>query len=208
MMIRGPLLAVLVALAVPAAADFGDAAFATPLESFAQSAAPIFAHQKSGSKRISAEPAEPAAPAVIPTDSQAWQKLIVAVKKDGKYKPGQHNLPATYTLVEAIGDAKSDHVVRIVSFLGDLNDHDQFKAESAILRVMTFTRGADGNMTIEQWGIETDVYGEVSDASHDTMVQDKNGKPLSEAVDKTLMAGDPRIKAQLDALVGHWAKRE
>ena len=205
-MIQGPLLAVLVSLAVPAAAD-GDAAFAAALDGFVKSAAPIFAQQKELPKgKAAAKPAKPAAPAPLAADEKAWQKLIEAVKKDGKFKPGQLIMPATFTLEESTGDVKGDHVVRIVSFIGGINDDDEFEAEGAMLMSKTYTVAADGSTTIEHWGIGTDVYGEVQDAGHGTMLQDKNGKIVSKDLDKTLTPTDPRVKAQLDAIVGRWAK--
>ena len=76
-----------------------------------------------------------------------------------------------------------------------------------MLVVMQFNVGKDGNTTMDQWLFQTDIYGEVGDAAHITAVKDPAGKTLS-AVPEKLNPADPKIQAQYDSMLKHWAERK
>ncbi len=197
------ILLLLALLAAPASAN-PDADFAASLTQGAPTAVQ-FARVKAKPQK----PAAPAAPAAKPpaADEAVWAKVLETVQRDGKYKPGNQLMPGSFSIEDSTGDPKGDRSMRGISVLGMINEEEQFEAMGAMLVAMQFKVGADGNTTIDQWMFQTDIYGEVGDAVHITAVKDPAGKALS-AVPEKLNPADPRIKAQYDSMLKHWAERK
>ncbi len=197
------LLAALLASPLCAAAESTDAAFA---DSLGEIAAPVAA-SKVQFKNFKAKPSAPQGQAPSANDAD-WQKLVEAVKKDGKYAPEAGFMPGSFSIDVTSGDAKGDHEDRSVGFMGGLNDDEKFEPIGAVLMVRTAKLDAKtGNFNVEIWMFQLDVYGQVQNAGHGTGVEDAAGKPLSKSPDK-LDPADPKIKAQLDAQVKYWAERK
>jgi len=183
------------------AAAQSDAEFAASLVSGAPTAVQF--------AKVKAKPQKPAAPAAKAPAAAAtvWAKVIETVKRDGKYTPGNAAMPGSFSIEDSSGDAKGDRTMRGISILGRLNDEEQFEAMGAMIVVLEFKVGKDGNTTIDQWMFQTDIYGEVGDAGHATVVNDPAGKILS-AVPEKLSPSDPKIQAQYDLMLKHWAERK
>lgn len=200
---KTPLLALAALLAVaPLARASGDDAFAASLAAgaaFTPSAALRQAAQKP------ALPANRAAKAPsIAADEATWKKVLEEVKKDGKYTP-ETLMPGSFALEETIGDPKGDHTERAITVLGALNDDEKFEPMGAVIAVSASKAdAATGGSTVDVWMFQTDIYGEVQQAAHATVVLDKDGKPVSKTADK-LTPGDPKIKAVFDAECAKWA---
>jgi hypothetical protein len=95
-----------------------------------------------------------------------------------------------------------------ITFLGLLNDDEQFEAMGAMFVIKEYKLDPkDGNFHIDQWMFETDVYGQVSDAAHGTVITTPAGKMVGTTHD-ALLPTDPRIQAQYDAMLKHWAERK
>jgi hypothetical protein len=198
MIISSLLSAVLASLSVSASAQ-SDAAFASSL-----AAAPSWA---ASTAQLRARPQKPAAKPPEASDD-VWAKVIETVKRDGKFKNGGGFMPSIFSIEDVSGDPKADHTMNGISFLGGLNDEEQFEAMGAMIVFQDFKLGKDGNFTIDQWMFQTDVHGRVGNAGHGTAVQSPDGKIISTTPDKTLTPGDPKIQAQFDALLKHWAERK
>lgn len=195
------ILLLLALLAAPASAQ-SDADFAASLTQGAPTAVQF--------ARVKAKPQKPAAPAAKApaADEAVWAKVIETIKRDGKYKPAPNPLmPSSFSIEDSTGDPKGDHTKRGISVLGLINEEEQFEAMGAMLVVMELKVGKDGNTTIDQWMFQTDIYGEVGDAAHATVVKDPAGKTVS-AVPEKLNPADPRIQAQYDSMLKHWAERK
>lgn len=188
-------------LSVNAAAQ-SDAAFASSLAEGAPSFA-VPAQLKAKAQKPAAKPPKG------PEASEAvWQKVLETVKRDGKYKPGGEVSPSVFSLQDKSGDEKADHSVIAVSFLGLVNDEEQFEALGALFVVQEFKLDPkDGNWRIDQWMFETDVYGAVGGAGHGVMIQTPDGKKVS-ATPEQLNPSDPRIQAKYDEVLKHWAERK
>lgn len=192
--------ALVVSLSVRAAAD-GDAAFASALGAAPSGLATL--------ALLKAKPQKPAAAPKAPAAGDAvWAKVLETVKRDGKFKSGGGFAPSVFSIEDKTGDPKADHAMRGVSFVGLINDEEQFQAMGALFVSQEFKLDPkDGNWRVDQWVFETDVYGQVSNAGHGTVVQTPDGKTVS-AVPEKLNPADPRIQAQFDALLKHWAERK
>lgn len=192
--------AVVASLSLRAAAQ-SDAAFAGALAQGAPSFAAI--------AQFKAKSQKPAPAAKAPEANDAvWQKVLETVKRDGKFKPGSAIMPSAFSIEDTTGDPKADHAKHGVTFLGLLNDDEQFEAMGALFVVQEFKLDPkDGNWHIDQWMFETDVYGAVADAGHGTIVQTPDGKKVSATPEK-LNPADPKIQAQYDAMLKHWAERK
>jgi len=186
------------ALSVPAAAQ-SDAAFTQSL------AAPP--RWLASTAQLKTRPQKPAAAKPPEADDAVWAKVIETVKRDGKFKDGGGFMPSIFSIEDVSGDPKADHSMRGVSFVGGVNEEEQFEAMGALLVFQDFKLGKDGNFQIDQWVFQTDVYGRVGNVGHGTVVQTPDGKVLSTTPDK-LSPGDPKIQAQFDALLKHWAERK
>ncbi|UPT74612.1 MAG: hypothetical protein M0D55_02440 [Elusimicrobiota bacterium] len=143
----------------------------------------------------------------LPAASETeWAKVIEAVKKSGKFNAGNLFQPASFMLEDKTGDPKADHMLRVVSFLGELNDQGKFEAAGALIIWMDYKLdAATGNFNAEQWMFETDVYGQLKDVGHMTAVMGPNGRPVAPPVPEKLLPGDARVKAKLDEQVSFWA---
>lgn len=160
--------------------------------------------------QLKAKPQKPAAPKIkAPSAPEAvWQKVLEAVKTEGKYKPEAEQLPGMFTIEDLTGDPKADHTKNVVTVAGMLNDEEQFQALGAMLVVQEFKLDAkDGNWHVDMWIFQTDIYGDVSNAAHGAMIQSPDGKTLSQTPDK-LSPSDPKIQAQYDAMLKYWAERK
>lgn len=206
-MIPSPLRRTLLALAVIAflisrASAQTDADFASALQQGAPSAVQF--------AQVKAKPQKPAPVAPKPpvADDAVWQKVLETVKRDGVYKPGEGPLPSAFTIDDSTGDPKAAHVENSVAVLGMINDDGQFEAMGAIFVVKSYTLDPkDGNWRVDQWMFMTDIYGEVGDGGHGLVIQTPDGKTVS-AVPEKLDPADPKIKAQFDAMLKHWAERK
>lgn len=197
------LLAALIALPLAASAQSTDAAFADSLGAIA---APVAA-SKAQFKLLKQKPAAPQAKTPAAKDAD-WQKLVEAVKKDGKYSPEAGFMPGSFSIEDSTGDPKGDHESRSVGFMGGLNDDEKFEPIGAALILRTAKLDPKtGNFNIEIWMFQTDVYGEVQNAGHGTGVESADGKPLSKSPDK-LDPADPKVQAKLDEMVKYWAERK
>lgn len=196
----GLAVAVIASLSFRAAAQ-SDASFAAALGEAPAGLATL--------AQLKAKPQRPAPPKVKPpTASDAvWQKVLEAVKTDGKYKPEAGQLPGMFSLEDAAGDPKADHSVQGITVMGLLNDDEKFEAMGVVLITQEFKLDPKtGNMSIDQWAFETDVYGEVGNAVHVVVVKAPDGKTVSATPEK-LNPADPKIQAQYDAMLKHWAER-
>jgi hypothetical protein len=195
------IVSVVASLSLKASAQDGDAAFAAALGN-----APSFAVPA----QFKAKPQAPAAakPKAPAANDAVWQKVLETVKKDGKYTAENGLMPGSFAIEDSTGDPKAAHVEQGITFLGTLNDDEQFEAMGAMLMIQSFTLDPkDGNWHIDQWMFETDVYGQVQDAGHGTVITAPDGKKIS-AVPEKLNPADPKIQAQYDAMLKHWAERK
>ena len=153
------------------------------------------------------KPQAPAAPAGPAAPDAVWAKIVEAVKKDGKFAPGGMLAPSRFTLEEKTGDPKANHGAQAITFLGGINENEQFEAMGAVIVVMTYTLDPKtGTFAVEQWLFETDVYGQVVDVSHGTGSLGADGKPGGGTRDAILLT-DPKVKAQFDAQLKYWSER-
>lgn len=199
---RALLVLAVVAFAISRASAQTDAAFAASLQAGAPTAVQ-FAETK-------AKPQKPAAPqAKAPSAPDAvWAKVLETVKRDGKYTPGSAIAPGAFTIEDTTGDPKGDHMTFGISVLGMLNDEEQFEALGALLVTMEFKLDPkDGNWHIEQWIFQTDIYGEVGEVANGTITKSPDGKVLGTS-HSAMSQNDPRIQAQYDAMLKHWAERQ
>lgn len=188
-------------LSVNASAQ-GDAAFAASLSEAAPSFAVPAQLKAKAQKPAAAAPKAPEAAEAV------WQKVLETVKRDGKYKPGGQLAPSAFSLQDTAGDEKADHTMHAVTFLGLVNDEEQFEAMGALFIFMDFKLDPkDGNFHIDQWVFETDVYGTVGNAGHGVIVAKPDGTKVSATPDK-LNPADPRIQAKYDEILKHWAERK
>lgn len=160
-------------------------------------------------KEAKAAPQKPAAGPKAPSAPEAtWAKIVAAVKKDGKYKPEAGMMPGRFSLEDSTGDVKGDHTVQSISFLGMLDEDEKFEALGAMLVIKVYTLDPkDGNFHIDMWMFQTDVYGEVANAGHGVLVTSPDGKTVSQTPDQ-LNPADPKIQAQYDLMLKHWAERK
>lgn len=198
---RALLVLAVVAFAISRASAQTDAAFASSL----QQGVPAFA-QVAGLK---AKPQKPAPAPKAPVASDAvWQKVLETVKRDGIYKPGADPLPSAFTIDDSTGDPKGAHVEHSVAVLGVVNEEELFEAMGAIFVVKSYTVDPkDGNFRVDQWMFMTDIYGEVGDGGHGLVILTPDGKTVS-AVPEKLNPADPKIQAQFDSMLKHWAERK
>lgn len=195
----GLALLVVASLSLRAAAQT-DAAFASALGEAPAGLATLARLKKKAQK--------PAAPKAPTANDAVWQKVLEAVKTDGVYTPEAGRMPGTFSLEDVMGDPKANHTIQGITVGGLLNEEGQFQAIGAILIVSNFKLDPkDGNWRVEQWVFETDIYGQVANAGHGTAVQTPDGKVVSAAPDK-LNPADPKIQAQYDAMLKHWAERK
>jgi hypothetical protein len=117
-------------------------------------------------------------------------------------------MPGSFSLEDVVGDPKADHTVQNIIVLGLLNDDEKFEAMGAML-VITESKldPKSGNWTLEQWGFETDIYGQVADIGQGTVVKTPDGKVVSTS-HATIDPADPKIKTRFDAMLKHWAERK
>lgn len=190
-------LAVIAFLVVRASAQTGsDAAFAAALEQGAPTPAEF--------AQVKKRPQRPAAPKA---DDAVWAQVLETVKRDGKYKPGNVFMPGSFSIEDSTGDPKGAHTMRAISVLGMLNEEEQFEAMGAMIGVMEFTLDPNGNTVVDQWMFQTDVYGEVGEIAHGTMIKSPDGKPQG-STRATVDPAAPETKAQYDAMLKHWAERK
>ena len=191
--------AVISSFGVRAAAQ-SDAAFASSLGEAPSGLAAM--------ARFKAKPQKPAAAPKPPAANDAvWQKVLETVKRDGVYKPGAGPLPGAFTIDDSTGDPKGAHVEHSVAVLGMVNEEELFEAMGAIFVVKSYTIDPkDGNWRVDQWMFMTDIYGEVGDGGHGLVIQTPDGKTLSATPEK-LNPADPKIQAQFNAMLKHWAER-
>lgn len=194
-------LAVIAFLITRASAQNADAAFSSAL----QLGAPSFARIA----QFKAKPQKPASAPKAPVANDAvWAKVLETVKRDGIYKPGAGPLPGAFTIDDSTGDPKAAHVERGVAVLGMINDEELFEAMGAIFVVKNYTLDPkDGNWRVDQWMFMTDIYGEMEDGGHALVIQTPDGKTVSTAPER-LNPSDPKIQAQYDAMLEHWAERK
>ena len=198
---RALLVLAVVAFAISRASAQTDAAFSSALQLGAPSPAQF--------AQVKAKPQKPAPAPKAPTANDAvWQKVLETVKRDGVYKPGNGPLPSAFTIDDSTGDPKAAHVDNSVAVLGMINEEEQFEAMGAIFVFKSYTVDPkDGNFRVDQWMFMTDIYGEVGDGGHALVVQTPDGKTVS-AVPEKLSPSDPKIQAQYDAMLKHWAERK
>lgn len=195
----GVALVVVAAVSIQAAASSND--------SFAAALGDIRAPLANAAKS-KAKPQIPAAPKAPSAPDAVWQKVLEAVRNDGKYRPETDEMPGSFSLSEVAGDPKGDHIVREIAVLGMLNEDEQFQAMGAVFVVKSYKLDAkDGNWLIDQWLFQADIYGDVMNAGHGVVIQSPDGKTLS-AVPDQLDPADPKIQAQYDAMLKHWAERK
>lgn len=199
---KTPLLAfaALALLSFPASAQSSDDAFGAALRGV-QAAPPP------GVKAKPQRPAPAAAKPLVAPDA-VWAKVLATVKKSGKFNPSPLGLmPDTFSIKDVTGDPKGANTTVEIQVVGVINDDDKFEAMGAALTTRTTTVDAKtGNLVTEWWGVQTDIYGEVAQAGHGTVVTTADGKPVSQTPEE-VAATDPRVKTQFDAMLKHWAER-
>lgn len=198
---RALLILAAAAFMISRAAAQTDASFASALQQGAPTAVQF--------AQVKAKPQKPApvAPKAPVAGDAVWQKVLETVKRDGVYKPGAEPMPSAFTIDDSTGDPKGAHVEHSVAVLGVINEAEQFEAMGAIFVVKSYTLDPkDGNWRIDQWMFMTDIYGEVGDGGHGLVIQTPDGKTVS-AVPEKLNPSDPKIQAQYDAMLKHWAER-
>ena len=196
-----PLCVLLSALALRASAG-SDASFAAALSEAPAGFATL--------AQLKAKPQKPAAPTIKPPSAPdaVWQKVLEIVRKEGTYKPEMPPImPGSFSLEDVTGDAKAEHTKQVITVLGLLNDDEKFEPMGVMLILQDFKLNAkDGNMSVDQWAFEVDVYGEVGNAIHIVTLKAPDGKIISTTPEK-LNPADPKIQAQYDAMLKHWAER-
>ncbi len=199
---RAGLAAALIAsLSIHASAQ-SDAAFASALGETPSGLATL--------AQLKAKPQKPAAPTVKPPSAPdaVWQKVLETVKKDGEYKPEAGQMPDMFVIEDSSGDEKADHTLQAISVLGQLNDDEKFEPGAVMLVIQDFKLDTKtGNMTGDSWAFKVDVYGQVGNAVHVVIVKSPDGKVVSATPDK-LDPADPKIQAQYDTMLKHWAERK
>jgi len=201
---RAGLLAAVAALLPVSAAAQSDAAFAAALQQGAPTPA-----QFAQVKKKARKPAEPApAPKATSADEALWAKALETVKRDGKYKEGNVLMPGSFSIQESSGDPKGEFSKRAISVLGMINDEELFEPMGAVIVLVEAKRDpATGNVNLEQWMFQTDIYGEVGDFVFSTTTMSPDGKPLAPTRSEKDPA-DPKVKTKLDAMLKHWAERK
>lgn len=193
--------AVIASLSLRASAQ-SDAAFASALGEIPSGLATL--------AQLKAKPQKPAAPAVKPPSAPnaVWQKVLETVKNDGVYKAEAGQMPGMFTIEDSAGDAQADHTMQGITVLGLLNDEEKFEPMGVMLIIQDFKLDAkSGNMTADSWAFEVDVYGQVGNAVHIVAVKSPDGKTVSATPEK-LNPADPKIQAQYDTMLKHWAERK
>lgn len=184
-----------------ASAVNGDARFAASLDP----------HDVQVPAQLRAMPQRPttsAKPKAPVANDAVWQKVLETIKRDGAYKAGGGFMPATFSIEDKTGDPKGDHQMRAITFLGALNDEEKFEAMGGMMVFMDFKLDPkDGNFHVEQWLFEVDVYGEVQNAGHGTVITTVDGKKISATPDK-IGPADPKVQAQYDSMLKYWAERK
>lgn len=203
-----------VALLPLRAAAAGDAAFLEGVTSAA-------AHLRTIQELRAAAPAAPKGPAVKApaADEGAWAKVIAALQnKDlSVYEPEAPPIkPGSFTLsipaIDPKADPKvipqNDHSQATLAAIGLNNDDDKFEVMGVVILSSDYKTDPSNpdNFIVDQWIFETDVYGQVQNAAHGTVVlPKKGGQPLSRKADP-LKPGDPRIDAKFQALVKQFSE--
>ncbi len=151
-----------------------------------------------------AKPAQAAPPAAADAD---WQKIIENLKKKGDFTKATEQIPANFGLTDKNGDEKAAHSADKLNAFGEIDeDTGLFNAEMVGIASEKWTLGADGNWTVDMWIFSCDVYGTVRNAAHFVRgVGPDQQTTLGVKADK-LTPADPRIKAQFDEMISHWAK--
>ncbi len=195
-------LAIVAFLVVRAAAQTGsDAAFASALEQ----GAPSFATMAQAKGRRQ-KPVTPA-PKALSAPKDVWEKVLETVKTDGKYRPGNFLMPGSFSIEDSTGDPKTDSTMRRITVLGMINEEDQFEAMGAmIVAVEAKLDPTDGNLHVDNWMFSTDIYGEVGEIAHGTVIKSPDGKIVG-TKRETVDPADPKTKAQFDAMLKYWAER-
>lgn len=195
---------VLVSVGLRASAQNGDARFAAAL---AGDELKVPSQLRAAPQRPT--PATPAKPKAPVANDAVWQKVLETIKRDGAYKAGMGGIvPATFSLEDKTGDPKADHQMRGLTFLGMLNDEEMFEAMGGLMVFMDFKLDPkDGNFHVEQWLFEVDMYGEVQNAGHGTVITTVDGKKISATPDK-IGPADPKVQAQYDSMLKYWAERQ
>jgi len=193
--------AVIASLSIHASAQ-SDSAFATALGAIPSGLATM--------AQLKTKPQRPDAPAVKPPSASdaVWQKVLETVKNDGVYKPEAGQMPGMFTIEDSAGDVKANHTMQAISAVGLLNEEEKFELMGVMLIIQDFKLDAkSGNMTVDQWAFEVDVYGQVGNAVHVVVVKSPDGKTVSATPEK-LNPADPKIQAQYDTMLKHWAERK
>lgn len=149
------------------------------------------------------KPAETPAPAASEAD---WQKVLDGLKAKGKYTPERPPFfPGAFKLDDVIGDKDASHAEEHAAAMGALNDDELFEVVACMFVSETWTKNADGTWTVDRWGFETDVYGEVANVVHVTATADADRKPTGGKQDETLTTADPRIPKKYKDIIAHWS---
>lgn len=199
---RAGLLVAVVSLLSSSASAGSDAAFAAALGSGAPTPAQF--------AQLKARPQKPAAPApkALSADEAVWGKVLETVKRDGKYTPGNGLMPGSFSIEDSTGDKKAAFTMSGISVLGMVNDEEQFEAMGAMIVAMeSKLDAADGNYHVDQWLFQTDIYGEVGEIAHGTIIKSPDGKIVG-TKRETVDPADPKTKAAYDAALKHWAERK
>jgi hypothetical protein len=150
-------------------------------------------------------PAE-AAPASAP--EKVWQKILDAVRKNGKYTPEVAPIrPGVFGLKGVQGDEKADHSIQYADVLGALNDDGLFAPMAVVFTSEDWkVDPTDGLLHGDRWLIQADLYGTVQDAFHGEVVEAADGKQHSAEPDK-LDPSDPVVAEKFKAMIEYWAAK-
>lgn len=198
---RAVLVVAVIAFFVSRAAAQSDQAFASALGQSPAGLATIADLKAKPQKPATTPPKAPSAPDAV------WQKVLEAVKADGKFIAGAGPMPSMFSIQDSTGDPKANHAKQHITVVGMLNEEEQFEAMGVMLVAQTFKLDPkDGNTTVDQWAFEVDIYGEVGNAVHVVVIKSSDGKVISATPEK-LNPADPKIQAQYDMMLKHWAER-
>ncbi|MEQ1918956.1 MAG: hypothetical protein ABL955_07125 [Elusimicrobiota bacterium] len=193
--------AVIASLSLRASAQ-SDAAFASALGEAPAGLATM--------AQLKTKPQKPAAVPVKPPSAPdaVWEKVLETVKKDGVYRAEAGPMPGMFSIEDSSGDVKANHTMQGITVLGLLNEEEKFEPMGVMLISQDFKLDTkSGNMNVDQWAFEVDVYGQVENAVRIVVVKSPDGKTVSATPEK-LNPADPKIQAQYDTMLKHWAERK
>lgn len=181
-----------------------SAAWAETDGAFAASLARLEA-VRAGVAVLQAKPRELHPPQAPRASEAVWDKVLLAVRVHGEYKPGEFDIQDSFMLEDTAGDKTGDHVVNRIVVVGQRNEDGRFEAEAVRLGFEDYRLDAkDGNWRLEHFLALVSVHGQIQNVSYGFAVLNPAGDPIS-VTPADRDPADQKVKARFEALLGHWA---